>query len=467
MLNDKLPPYDADAEDAVIGSLLIDGDAIIEVALFLKEKDFFLQQNQWIYKACLSIYERHEGINQITVAQELSQQDKLDETGGASHLSYLVSIVPTSLHITYYAQIVSRLSVMRHLISASDRIAAVGYEAEADVDAAIGKAEDILFKVRQHQRTHGDFVPLNTIINQYFEESSIIPSGNEIPYIRTGFNFLDEILLGLHRSDLIVLGARTSVGKTSLALNIARNAAINQKACVAFFSLEMSQHEVAQRLLSSESNINSSIIRRGNYSKGGEEEKSIGERSIMEASALLSEAPIYIDDTSQLRVVEMRSKARRLHYERPIDLIIVDYLQLIRGEGRSENRNQELSEITRSLKALARDLNVPLLALSQLRRPEHHQIVHKPRLSDLRDSGSIEQDADVVLFIHREEKDKSVDNQLGKHGDDYYGKDVADIIIAKNRNGPTDEGKLRFLIQTTKFVDYKEAESSAIFQTNF
>jgi replicative DNA helicase len=239
------------------------------------------------------------------------------------------------------------------------------------------------------------------------------------------------------------LAARPSVGKTSLALNIARNAAINQKACVALFSLEMAQDEVAQRLLSSESNIGSTRVRLGSFT---EQE----ERKIVEASGILSDAPVYIDDSPQLRVVEIRNKARRLSFEHNIDLIIIDYLQLIRGEGRIENRVQEISEITRSLKALAKEINAPVLAVSQLSRAVELRISHKPQLSDLRDSGSIEQDADVVIFIHRDEKYFN-EEEWAKHSTEPYPRGIADVIIAKNRNGPTDEVKLQFIAKTTKF----------------
>ncbi|MFH0897075.1 MAG: replicative DNA helicase [Candidatus Bathyarchaeota archaeon] len=450
MINDQLPPHDVEAEEAVIGSLLIDGDAILEISTSLKSEDFFTQQNRWAYEACVSIYERHEGINQITVAHDLAQRGRLEEVGGAAYLSQLISQVPTSLHVKYYADIVSRLSIMRRLISAANKIAAIGYEAEPDIDKAINDAENILFKVRE-RHIRGDLVPLRSVLTKYFEETELAPTRGEQPedkerkkeYILTGFNALDNVLIGMQRSALLVLAARPSIGKTSLALNIARNAALNQKACVALFSLEMSQDEVAQRLLSSESDISSVRVRLGNFT---EEQES----KILEVSGILSDAPIYIDDSPQLRVVEIRSKARRLHFEHPIGLIIVDYIQLIRGEGRIENRVQEISEITRSLKALAKELNVPVLAVSQLSRAVELRISHKPQLSDLRDSGSIEQDADVVLFIHRDEKYYK-EEEWAKHSTEPYPRGIADVIIAKNRNGPIDEVKLEFEAKFTKF----------------
>jgi replicative DNA helicase len=443
MPEERMPPYDEEAEKAVVGSLLIDGDAFFDVATFLKVDDFFTDQNRLVYSACQALFERHEGINQITVARDLAQRDKLEEIGGAAYLSRLVAEVPTSAHIEYYAQIVSRLSIMRRLISASNQISGIGYEADADVDSALSRAEDIILRIRQ-QRAKGDFIPLKDVLNTYFAE--IGPADNINPsHVNTGFTRLDSLLIGLQRSALIVLAARPSIGKTTLALNIARNAAVNQKACVAIFSLEMSQNEIVQRFLSSEADVPSMHVRLGHFSEDEE-------RRIMEASGVLSEAPIYIDDSPQLRVIDIRSKARRLHFERKIDLIIVDYLQLIKGSARNENRVQELSEITRSLKALARELEVPVLAVSQLSRAIEMRISHKPQLSDLRDSGSIEQDADVVLFIHREERYYNRE-EWAKKSTEPYPEGMADIIIAKNRNGPVDELTLRFIDRITKFTN--------------
>jgi replicative DNA helicase len=449
MLGEKLPPHDVEAEEAVVGSLLVDGETILEINTFLKPDDFFTQQNKWVYEACVGIHERHDGINQITVAHELARKDKLEEVGGASYLSQLIAQTPTPFHIKYYADIVYRLSTMRRIISAANKIAAIGYASSPDVEQALSDAENILFKIRGSQ-VHGDLVPLHSVLTRYFEETELVPikdekgqTKGERTYISTGFTAVDNVIIGMQRSALIVLAARPSIGKTSLALNIARNAALNQNACVALFSLEMSQEEVAQRLLSGESNIGSTKVRMGNFT---EEEES----KILEVSGILSEAPIYIDDSPQLRVTDIRSKARRLHFEHPIDLIIIDYLQLIRGETRIENRVQELSEITRSLKALAKELNVPVLAVSQLSRAVELRISHKPQLSDLRDSGSIEQDSDIVIFIHREER-YYTEEEWTQHSNEPYPRGMADIIIAKNRNGPIGEVQLRFELRTTKF----------------
>jgi replicative DNA helicase len=455
MAQEKLPPHDIEAEEAVIGSLLIDPEAILKVAIFLRSEDFFDETNQAIYQACLSLYQRNEVINQITVAHELMRQNKLEQIGGAAYLSHLISVVPTSLHVEHYAQIVSKMGVMRHLIAAAGQIAAIGYGAGPDIEANLNKAEDILFQVKRRRDTR-DFVSMREALGQYFEEAGqpTVSRERELPHVLTGFAGLDDLLGGLQPSDLIVLAARPSLGKTSLALNIARNTAINQGACVALFSLEMARESVVQRLLASESGVNSRDVRLGRFSENDE-------ARIMEASGILSEAAIYLDDSPQLRVIDIRSKARRLHFERNIDLIIVDYLQLIQGDGRNETRVQELSKITRSLKILARELDVPVLAVSQLSRALEWRASHEPQLFDLRESGTIEQDADIVVFIYRDDMYHSEEEWYKLHDmeKERYPRGIADIIVAKHRNGPLGRVKLRFLNRVVKFDELEEAES--------
>ncbi len=460
MYGDKLPPHDIDAEEAVIGSLLIDGTAIYKIASFLQQPDFYSEQNQWIYGACLSLYQRNEAINQITVAQELDRQKKLETCGGAAYLSHLISIVPTSLDIEHYAQIVYRLSVMRRLITAARQITAIGYEANPDVELSLSQAEDILFRLR-HGQAPRDFVHIRQVLDKYFETAPSLTTEAEgyrgpIPQTLSGFTGLDEFLGGFQPSDLVIIAGRTSLGKTSLALSIARNAAVEQGACVALFSLEMAQEPLVLRLLANESGINSRRVRLGGHL--AEEE----EKRIMESTGILSEAPIYIDDSPQIRVVEMRSKARRLHYERGINLIIVDYLQLMQGEDRRENRVQEIGYISRSLKALARELNVPVLALSQLSRQVDWRASHIPQLSDLRESGSIEQDADIVMFVHRDEAYYTIEEWQDQHPDKEYPREIADIIIAKHRNGPTGQIKLRFRHNLAKFENITNIEEPSL-----
>jgi replicative DNA helicase len=457
MATDRLPPHDQDAEEAVNGSLLIDGKAVYEVATILRPDDFLSEANHWIYQACLSLYQRDEAINSITVAQELERQGRLDKCGGTAYLSHLVSIVPTTLDIEHYANIVYRLSIMRQLITAADHISTIGYDADPDVSTSLNRAEDLLFRLRQERGRH-DFIHIKQVLDKYFEVPPPAEPGTFKPmaHVYTGFTGLDEFLGGLQRSDLIVLAGRTSMGKTSLALNIARNAAVDQGGCVAIFSLEMSRESLVQRLISGEAEVNSRNLRLG-LNTPQEEER------IMEAQGKLSLSPIYLDDSPQLRIVEMRSKARRLNFEHNLDLIVIDYLQLLTGEGRQENRVQELSFITRSLKALARELNVPVIALSQLSRAVEGRVAHVPQLSDLRESGSIEQDADIVIFIHREEAYyKTEEDWNREHMGEEYPREMADIIVAKHRNGPTGTVKVRFRHAFTRFENLGSTEPTLL-----
>ena len=460
-MNDvRLPPNDNDAEEAVIGSLLINGSAIFQIADFLQPADFYFEQNQWLYEAAVALYQRDEAINQVTLAQELSRRGRLESCGGAARLSYLVSVCPTSLDIEHYGRIVYRLSVMRQLISAGDRIAGIGYEAGPDVEESMAKAEGLLFKLRRGQGA-GDLTHIRQVLDKYFEESPEAAGRppERLPYVSSGFAGLDEFLNGFQRSDLVIVAGRPSMGKTSLALNIARNAAVEHRACIALFSLEMSRDSLVTRLVSSESGVNARRIRFGEHKTEDEE------RKVLEATGVLSEAPIYIDDTPMIRMAELRSKALRLNYERGIDMVILDYLQLMQGEssGRGENRVQEISYISRALKALARELNAPVLAVSQLSRAVEWRASHEPQLSDLRESGSIEQDADVVLFIYRDEYYyKSEEEWLAAHPDREYPREEADVIIAKHRNGPTGRVKLRFKHSLAKFESLGSVEPTLL-----
>ena len=451
----QLPPHDINAEEGVSGSLLIDGKAIYEIAIMLQPGDFYSEQNRWIYQACLSLYERNEAIDQITVAQELERQGRLESCGGVAYLSHLISIVPTSLDIEHYAQIVYRLSIMRQLIAAAERISDIGYRADPDVNTALSRAEEALYQLRS-ARGSIDFVHIKHVLDRYFEASTQPETETQRPIaqVMSSFIGLDELLDGFHRSDLIIIAGRPSMGKTSLALNITRNAAVEQGACVALFSLEMSRESLAQRLLSSESGVN---LRRFRF----EHQTEADERKIMNAIGILSETPIYVDDSPMLRVVEMRSKARRLYYERGIDLIIVDYLQLMHEERRGENRVQEISYITRSLKGLARELNVPVITVSQLSRAVEWRASHKPQLSDLRESGSIEQDADVVMFIYRDDYYFTKEEWEQQH-DTEYPEGIAQVIIAKHRNGPTGDLNLRFVPRLAKFENIASQEPSLL-----
>jgi len=457
LVSERLPPHDIDAEEAVNGSLLIDGKAVYKVAIQLEVEHFYSEPNRWIYQACLSLYQRDEAINQITVAQELDRNGKLEACGGTAYLSHLVSIVPTSLDIENYAQIVYRMAIGRRLIDAARRIEAIGYEVDPEVDASLNRAEDVLYGLR-HGQSPRDFVHIRQVLDKYFEAPpSPGVEGGVKPFtqVPSSFTGLDELLGGFQHADLIIVGGRPSMGKTSLVLNIARNAAVDHGACVALFSLEMARDSLVWRLLASESGVNLSRIRLGLHNE--DEEK-----RIMDATGILSEAPIYIDDSPQLRVVELRSKARRLHYERGINLIIVDYMQLIQGDGRMENRVQEVSYISRSLKAIARELDVPLLVVSQLSRASEFRSSHVPQLSDLRESGSIEQDADVVIFVNRDELHYPTREAWeAAHPSEQY-PPPAEIIVAKHRNGPIGHINLRFVSKTARFENIGSQEPSLL-----
>jgi replicative DNA helicase len=452
---DKLPPHDIDAEEAALGSLLIDGAAINKIESLIQPLDYYSERNHWVYEACLGLYQRNEAINQITVAQELARQDKLEKCGGAAYLSHLISVCPTSLDIEYYAGIVYRLSMMRKLISASEQISDIGYRADPDIEASLDRSEDILYGLR-HGKSPRDFVHIRQILDKYFEEKEsqdgeVKPS--EMQRVPSGFMALDDYLGGFQRSDLIIVAGRPSMGKTSLALNIARNAAVEHNACVAMFSLEMSRESLVERLVSGEANVNSRKIRLSN-------ETLDEQKRIMDAIGILSEAPIYIDDSPQLRVIEMRSKAKRLHFERNINLIIIDHLGLVQGDSRIDNRVQEISYITRSLKVMARELNIPVMVVSQLSRASEWRASHKPQLSDLRDSGSIEQDADIVLFIYRDEYYYDEETWAKEHPNEEYPAGIAEIIIAKHRNGATGDIKLRFESTLAKFENMAVAPTA-------
>ncbi|MDD5082015.1 MAG: replicative DNA helicase [Dehalococcoidales bacterium] len=457
MVGEKLPPHDIDAEKGVNGSLLIDGTAIYKIAAFLNPNDFYGEPEGLVYGACLALYQRDEAIDQITVAQELGRRGKLETCGGVAYLSHLVSVVPTPLDIEHYAQIVYRLSVMRHLIQAGSQITAIGYQADPDVNTSLSRAEEILFRLR-HGQGPQDFIHIRQVLDEYFEtsQSADAEHGGHGGVTMSGFTGLDEFLGGLQPSDLVIVAGRPSMGKTSFALGIARNAAVMQGACVALFSLEMARESLVLRLLSNESGINSRRVRLGEHLTDEEE------RKIIESTGVLSEAPLYIDDSPQLRVVEMRSKARRLHFERGVNLIIVDYLQLIQGDDKRENRVQEISYISRSLKALARELNVPLIAVSQLSRAVELRPTHVPQLSDLRESGSIEQDADIVLFIYRDEVYYTREEWQNQFPDREYPQEIADIVIAKHRNGPTGQIKLRFRHALAKFENISNIEEPSL-----
>ena len=443
---DRLLPHSVEAEESVIGALLIDNEAFPKITGIVTAEDFYVTKNRWCFEACLALFDRSEAINQVTVAEELVLRERLEEIGGTSYLAHLVRTVPTTIHVEHYAGIVQRTSIMRRLIRTADEIAAIGYEGDADADAALSKAEDMLYRVRTARSTR-DFMHIREVLDQYMEETASLQASRDIHLspIATGFPDLDKLLGGgLQRSDLAIIAARPSLGKSTLAFNIARHAA-EQLARVAVFSLEMSAEQIGIRLVASEADVDSHRMRVGLLNSQEEQREH-------DAIGYLSELPIYIDETPFQRIVEMRSKITRLHNEEPIDLLIVDYIQLIAGSsGRSENRVMDMGEISRSLKSIARELDVPVLALSQLSRAPEQRLDHRPLLSDLRESGSIEQDADVVAFIYREDKYVTRDEWEKRRPSDPYPANVAELIVAKHRNGPTRSVYLYFRDDVVRF----------------
>ncbi|MQG19291.1 MAG: replicative DNA helicase [SAR202 cluster bacterium] len=436
MYTERLLPFDTEAEEAVIGSILIDSDSLSKVTSYIKPEDFYISKNQSCYLSCISLFEKSEPINQITLSHELSSHDLLEDIGGTEYLAYLVESVPTSIHIEHYARIVQKTSTMRKLISTATEIADIGYNGVSDVESSLNKAEKLLFGIRSEQSV-GDFVHIRSVLDTYMEETAALDSDSTkiSSTIPTGFPDIDKIFGGgLQPSDMIVVAARPSLGKSTLAFNIAQNAASLQGLKVGIFSLEMSAEQIAMRLLSSQSGVDSHRLRI-NLISSAEETK------VIDSIGQLSELPIYIDDTPIQSVSEMIGKAKRMQSETGIDLIIVDYLQLITGSRansrQSENRVQEMGEISRSLKGMARDLNVPVLACSQLSRAVEQRPSHRPILSDLRESGSIEQDADIVSFIYREDVYTTESEWERKNPNDQYPANIAEIIVAKHRNGPT------------------------------
>ena len=443
---DRLLPHSVEAEESVIGALLIDNEAFPKITGIVTAEDFYVTKNRWCFEACLALFDRSEAINQVTVAEELVLRERLEEIGGTSYLAHLVRTVPTTIHVEHYAGIVQRTSIMRRLIRTADEIAAIGYEGDADAEAALSKAEDMLYRVRTARSTR-DFMHIREVLDQYMEETASLQASRDIHLspIATGFPDLDKLLGGgLQRSDLAIIAARPSLGKSTLAFNIARHAA-EQLARVAVFSLEMSAEQIGIRLVASEADVDSHRMRVGLLNSQEEQREH-------DAIGYLSELPIYIDETPFQRIVEMRSKITRLHNEEPIDLLIVDYIQLIAGSsGRSENRVMDMGEISRSLKSIARELDVPVLALSQLSRAPELRLNHRPLLSDLRESGSIEQDADVVAFIYREDKYVTRDEWEKRRASDPYPVNVAELIVAKHRNGPTGSVHLYFRDDVVRF----------------
>lgn len=444
-MQDRVPPQNIEAEQSVLGAMLIEKEAIPKVMEILRDTDFYREAHRVIFNAMLELYNKNEAVDMITVTEILKRDNKLEDVGGIAYVTSLANTVPTAANVTYHASIIEEKSILRQLVSVSTQIASMGYEANDDVKNIIDSAESKILEISNRKKT-ADFTPINEIVLDSFKSiEALMGNKNGLTGLPTGFEDLDNLTSGLHGSDFIILAARPSMGKTAFALNVVQNVAIRAAKkvggapkTVAFFSLEMSKEQLVQRMLCAEANIDSQRLRIG-------ELRDEDWAMLINTADTLSSANIYIDDTAGITAMDMRSRARRLKAEHGLDLIVVDYLQLMQGSGKKNNsgdRQQEVSEISRSLKALARELDVPVIALSQLSRSVEARQVKRPMLSDLRESGSLEQHADIVAFLYRE---------------DYYNpetenKNITELIIAKHRNGPVDTVNLFFHKQYTKFV---------------
>lgn len=449
-MEERVPPQNIEAEQSVLGAMLIDKEAIAKATEILSAEDFYREAHRVIFSAMLEIYNKNEAVDMITVTDILRRDNKLEDVGGIAYITSLANVVLTAANVKYHAEIVAEKSVLRQLVKVSTEIAAMGYEANDEVGVLLDTAESRILEI-SNRKKRADFTPISAVLMDSVQNiEKLLNNKGGLTGLPTGFNDLDKLTSGLHPSDFIILAARPSMGKTALALNIVQNVALRahkrvggDPRSVAFFSLEMSKEQLVNRMLCAEANIDSQRLRIG-------EMKEDDWTHLWDACDVMSKAKIYIDDTAGITVMDMRSRARRLKAEHGLDLIVVDYLQLMQGSGKrntSGDRQQEVSEISRSLKALARELDVPVLALSQLSRGVEARQVKRPMLSDLRESGSLEQDADIVAFLYRE---------------DYYNPETenkhTELIIAKHRNGPVDTVNLFFHKQFTKFVGFTKRE---------
>lgn len=451
MIEERVPPQNIEAEQAVLGAMLIDKEAIAKATEVLSADDFYREAHRVIFSAMLELYNKNEAVDMVTVTEILKRDNKLEDIGGIAYITSLANVVLTAANVKYHAEIVAEKSVLRQLVRVSTEIAAMGYEANEDVGTLLDTAESRILEISNRKKKN-DFTAINDILMDSVQSiESLLQNKGGLTGLPAGFADLDKLTSGLHPSDFIILAARPSMGKTALALNIVQNVALRahkviggEPRSVAFFSLEMSKEQLVNRMLCAEAGIDSQRLRVG-------EMHDEDWTHLWDACDTMSRAKIYIDDTAGITAMDMCSRARRLKAEHGLDLIVVDYLQLMQGSGKRNNsgdRQQEVSEISRSLKALARELDVPVLALSQLSRSVESRQVKRPMLSDLRESGSLEQDADIVAFLYRE---------------DYYNPETenkhTELIIAKHRNGPVDTVNLFFQKQFTKFVGFTKRES--------
>jgi len=439
----RIPPQNLEAEQSVLGGILLDNQALNGALEILTARDFYSEAHRKVFMAILELSDRNEPSDLITLSNLLKDKKQLDQIGGAAYLAGLVDNVPSAANISYHAKIVREKSILRALIGTATDILAKSYNTGADIDQVLDEAEHAIFEISEN-KIRPSFFSIKDIIKDSFKTIEKLYESKElITGVATGFEKLDEYTSGLQKSDLIIIAGRPSMGKTAFALNIAQYAAMEAGVPAAVFSLEMSKEQLAMRMLASTAKVDSQRIRKG----------FLGETDwpkLTTAAGILSEAPLFIDDTAAITVLEMKAKARRLKAEYGLGLIIVDYLQLMRGSSGKDSREQEISEISRSLKALAKELSVPVIALSQLNRKVEDRTNRRPQMADLRESGAIEQDADVIAFIYRDEVyNKSEDNPE---------KGMAEVIIAKQRNGPTGTVKLAFLEKFTSFENLARAE---------
>ncbi len=433
----KIPPHDEEAEQAVIGSMLTDRDAVISAIEVLKPDDFYREDNKTIYQAIMNIYSKGEPIDIITTKEELTSLGKLEAVGGLEYLALLPEKVPTTANVEKYVKIVEEKSLLRNLIKMANELIEIGYSQNEEIEGIMDNAQKKIFDIMQRKAQKGYTSIKDILVDSFSELQELYNNKQHITGVASGFIDLDNKTAGLHKSELILIAARPAMGKTAFALNIATNAAVQNSTPVVVFSLEMSKEQCANRILCAQAMVDSSKVGKGDIS---DEEWS----KLAVASGELSEsAGIFIDDTPGITVAEIRAKCRKLKMEKNIGLIVIDYLQLIQGSGKASSREQEIAEISRSLKILAKEIDVPVIALSQLSRAPEARVDHRPMLQDLRESGSIEQDADVVMFIYR---------------DDYYNPqseqtNIAEIIIAKNRSGPVGTTELLWMPSYTKFAN--------------
>jgi replicative DNA helicase len=440
---ERIPPQNQEAEVSVLGSILLDKDAIVKVADVLLPDDFYNDSYRIIFDEMLWLYEHHQPIDIITLKNRIEEKGELSKIGGVTLLSQLASAVPSAAHVVNYAKIVADKALLRRLISTANEIQSLAYDGDANTSDLLDKAEQKIFGVSQNHLKES-FISLKSVLTDSFDRIDELHKDKEkLRGVPTGFKGLDHVLAGLQPSDLVIIAARPSVGKTAFSLNIAHNVAVKEQIPVAVFSLEMSKEQLVDRLLASEAGIDSWKLRTGNLDDNDF-------LKINHAYGALAEAPLYIDDSSMINVLEMRTKARRLQSEHGLGLIIIDYLQLMSGNN-PENRVQEVSAISRSLKGLARELNVPVIALSQLSRAVEQRPSKIPMLSDLRESGSIEQDADVVMFLYREEV----------YDEDTERKGIMDVLVRKHRNGPIGQAELYFRHDTQKLTSVEKKRSTA------